>query len=476
MSHPRRALPSLAAAALLVTLAPSPGLGVLPAAPPQAGGAEHAVPLGSPQSCAVPGDTLRIDLASFWARAQAEDPFLRRYLELATAENEAGSAVRREWIPSGGLQGAGDYGQRLSPGEERVLGVGARGELRLLSQWRILDGDRGARAATADRRHLSVEAEGDVFRADLLAELASLYTEAVAARERTDLRQQHLARLDEIGQLVEARIQAGFESRWEEALLAESRLRARRLLQEALMTLEAAETEMALRTGVCPTTIPPGIRTAPPDTEMGASPGGVSVARDAPMGPDIRLGLSRTQEFEALAREEASRDRWSLDLVGILGPTRSRAFDDREFRTEYLVGMTLSWRPDLTGIRSRLAEAERARARAERAWTDGVRAEVERELTRLELAADRLRQTSRLLEAEREAAEVRLTGAVDRWVEGVDRWLDVVQAAERLTELEGDALAHRVEMAELTIRRHRLLGTLESLPGLLFSPSSTRDR
>ncbi len=470
MALPRTALSCAAVLTLIVSATANPTLVAQPAEHPEHTATDHvsAGPSSLLASCRAPGDTLRLPLPEFWTRAQAADPFLRQFRELAQAEEETRSAIRREWMPTGAVQGAGDYGQRLSPGEERVLGVGARGELRLLSQWRLLDGDRSARAATAGRRRLAVRAEEDVFRADLQADLARLYLEGVAARERISLRQRHLDRLEELGGLVQERALAGFESRWEEGLLAESLLRAGRLLQEARAEQDAAHWEMALRLDGCPARIPDGVRIPSEDPGSG-HPTGATLPRDGAPLPDMLPGIRRAETLESLAREEASRDRWSLELLGVVGPTRSRAFTDTEVRSEYLVGVALSWRPDLAGIRGRLAEAERARARAELAWADGVRGEVERELVQLEIELERLRETGLLLDREVEAAEGRVAGAAERWAEGVDRWLDVVQAAERLTELEVEALAHRVQVVQVVIRRHRLLGSLDLIPDLLFA-------
>ncbi|TVR64688.1 MAG: TolC family protein [Gemmatimonadales bacterium] len=440
--------------------------------------------LASGWDCFPGPDSMGVDLAGFWERAEAVDPAFQRFHEWAQAERAAAAAIRREWLPAASLQGVGDYGQRLSPGEERALGVGARGELRALAQWRILDGDRGARSATATHREGVVRAEEDVFRADVREELAGLYLETRTARKRVELREGQVERLDELGGYVEERARAGFESTWEEGLLNEARTRAHRHLVEARGELELAESQMALHMGSC--WAEAGGATAPEPSHQDRATGPAlpsatgsaapSDAGEAGTAPEVALGLRRAEALNFLAREEARRDRWSLDVLGIVGPNRSRAFDDGFIRHEYLVGLALSWRPDLAGIRDRLAEVERARARAERAWAQGIQAEVDRELVRLELDEALQEEVGRHLRTEMAAASARLDGALLRWTEGVDRWIDVLQAAERLTEVEAEALHQHLAVAELMVRQHRLRGTMERLPEALSLHSRTWSR
>ena len=412
-------------------------------------------------------------LRRFWERVEAVDPTFRHFGELTEAERATGAAIRREWLPLASLQGVGDYGQRLSPGEERVLGVGARGELRILAQWRLLDGDRGARAASSNHREGVVQAEEAVFRADVRAELARLYLEVVTAGKRVELRERQVERLENLGRRVEERARAGFESTWEEGLLDEGRTRAGRRLLEAHRDLDMAETEMALRMDGCDAMSEAAPEAEPSHPDGAAGSGASTRTQETEPAPEVVLGFRRAEALEFLAREEAHRDRWSLDVLGILGPNRSRAFDDGFVRNEYLVGLALSWRPDLAGIRGRLAEADQARARAERSWAQGIQAEVERELTRLELDQEHRAEVGRRLQAELDAAADRLDGALLRWTEGVDRWIDVLQAADRLTDLEVEVLEHHLAVADLIIRRHRLTGAMDLLPDALALHSST---
>jgi outer membrane protein TolC len=379
-----------------------------------------------------------VPLAWLWdAARRLERGYAAAEAEVA-AEEAYRSSVRREWSPQLWFDGMGNWGQRLSPSEERVLGVGPRGELRLMGAWTLLDGGRRWRGAAADLLGDAARLRGDAFDAAFRAHLARLYVDAALAEEAWQLHQDQRVTLDVLAHRVQRRLDAGVDVRWEGHLLGEALARSERFLAEADQMRAGARAELSALAGR-------EVRAAPIAPRAERPPEGTSD------NPSVRWALRAADARDALARVEADRNGWQLQLVGSTGPIRSRAFPDGPVRTEYLVGLAATWTPDLAGVRRQLGAAEQARARSMRAEAESERAALARELDRLGLELEHAAAREAGLHRELDQARRRLEAATARWEAGVDRWTEVIQAQERVleTSLLGLVLVREIALAHI---------------------------
>ena len=410
------------------------------------------------ETCAAPDSGVSILLAELWEFSREEDPGYRvseQQLRSAAAERDA---VQREWLPTLDLNLAGDHGQRTSPGEERVLGVGPRAELRLVGQWTLLDSSRRWRAYEAESREAAARQGARLFDVEHRAALARLYIEASVSESAIEIHQRHQDLLDDLLESVRLRVAAGVDTSWEQLLLEEAsaRIARRRAQVEGVHAGLVAELSELVGRCVRAAVIPPAAIAPDPPPVAGE-------VRRAETSPEI-LKLRRDADaIEARARVEASRQRWRLDLIGIAGPTRSRAFDPGPVEEEYLVGLSASWSPDLRGLRSRLSEAELARGRSVEAEAESQRVAVTRELARIEAGLAHSGSERERLSKEFESAQRRLDAALRRWSEGMDRWTEVMQAVERLQDVESMQLDWLRTTTLDLIRLHEARGTLEAI-------------
>jgi outer membrane protein TolC len=371
--------------------------------------------------------------------------------EEVLAEGAMSAAIRREWFPNFSVDGLGNWGHRLSPGEERALGVGPRGELRLTGAWTLLDRGRGARALEAELRGDEAELLGASFDIAYRAEVARLYVEAALAEDLLRLRKEHRALLTGLAEPIQRRRDAGVDLFWEGQLLDEALARSARRLAESEEALASARTELSTLTGRC--VIASSI------TPLAGRPEGWTGEN-----PDVRHLRGMAETRDALARVESSRDALQLQLLGITGPTRSRAFADGPVANEYLVGLSVNWTPDLAGIRRQHAAAERARARSLRATAESRRLAVERELGRIAIMLEHAGTRKALLDEELEQTQRALEIAIARWEAGVGRWPEVIRAQEQVeqTRTVQIELAHEIALA--AIRYGEARGNLAELP------------
>lgn len=401
--------------------------------------------------CVADSARVEFTLPELWAAARALEPGYAAIESDLGAEAALGSAIRREWLPQFTVDGLGNWGHRLSPGEERVLGAGPRGELRLVGTWTLLDRSRGARGAEAALRGEEARLRGEVYDIAYRAEVARLYVEAALAAEIRDLHEEQRAVLATLEAPVRRRLDAGLDVAWEGHLLEEALSRSARRLAEAEALSAGARAELSALVGRCAAVAP--IR---PQAGRPAGWGGDN--------PEVRHlhGMADTHEAQALV--EARRNDWQLQLLGTTGPTRSRAFADSPVMNEYLVGLNLSWTPDLSGIRRQSASAERARARSTRAVAESRRLQTERELGRLAASLEHGAAREALLEDELAQTRRALEISIARWEAGVGRWTDLIRAQEQVEQTRSLQIELARELALAAIRYGELRGNLEELP------------
>ena len=419
-----------------------------------------ALQAGPSPVCPAVHDAEPVSLAEAWERARTLEPGYRARTERVAAEEASRSAVTREWFPELAAEGLGNHGQRLSPGEERVLGVGPRGEFRLLGAWTLLDSSRGWRAREAEFRHEEARAAGELFSTEHRAAVARVYLEAGRAQAQRQLLVEQRGALDELAGLVEVRIREGVDPRWESYLLEEALARSDRLLSEAEQADRSARTELSTLVDEC---VRPGDR---PGAAL-AHPGDLRPGQMAGENPEADRLLREAAAQHALSRAVAGQDRFLFQLVGGVGPNYSRAFEGDRIRQEYLVGLSGSWRPDFFGIRRQEGAAESARARALEAEATSQRLQARRQAERLAEYWAHAEAREEDLERELAAAERRSELATLRWREGVGRWSEVIDARERLDELRIQKLGFRHETALALVELAAWTGRTDELPSWL---------
>jgi outer membrane protein TolC len=367
------------------------------------------------------------------------------------AESALRSAVRREWLPQISINGLGNWGHRLNPGEERVLGPGPRGEMRMVGAWTLLDRGRGARGLEAELRGEEALLRGEVFEVGHRAELARLYVEAALAEEVRGLREDQRAALAALAEVVRRRLEAGVDVAWEGHLLEEALARSARRVAEAEAAWAGTRAELSIVAGRCASATPILPRTGFPEGWSGEN-------------PDVRHLRGMAETRDALARVVSSRNEWQVQLLGITGPTRSRAFADGPVLNEYLVGLSLNWTPDLAGIRRQSAAAERARARSLRAAAESRQLQIERELDRLAATLEHAGAREALLAKELEQTRRARESAVARWEAGVGRWTDLIRAHDQVEQTRTLQIELMRETALAVIRYGEIRGNLDELP------------
>lgn len=395
-----------------------------------------------------------IRLSALWSEGAAREPgFHATALRVASGELRAAS-VRREALPTFSLEGLTNYGQRLSPGEERVLGVGPRSELRLVGRWTLLDPGRSGRGVGVDFEVSALRADEIALARSWQADRGMAFAEALWAEGRFHAIERTFQVLEALRNPVEQRVAAGVESRFDAQSLTDALARTARLLDEAIEAWAGARTELSLTVGRCVTTDRAGLDQALAGGELDAGfPDGPS--------PEIAALRARADALASQARAAANANRWHLSLVGSTGPTRSRAFSPDPIERESLIGLMGSLRLDPAGVYRTQREAGALEARALSAAADQREIEREREYVRLalELQSGEARST-RFAEETRESEQA-LEAAHLRWRAGVQSWEGVVQAAEQalnrqflLIDSERDLMVLQLRRLELGLPSH----------------------
>ncbi len=404
-----------------------------------------------------------IAVAELWSEGMRVDPGIRAGAARLEASEASRRALQRSLLPTFEVDGIFNQGQRTSPGEERVLGTGPRGELRVLGSWTLVDGARGTRTRGAAADVAASRADGHAYVLAWQAESARMWARAEAAERQVVELEAHLEQVAAFLPIVERRVGAGVEAPWEARLASEAVARAERRLAEALEARSTGRAELSSIVGAC---VRPGEAAglAPgggPPTAPGSPAGGADGA--GPRHPEVFRLLSLAEAEGARGRAAADVDRWSIALLASGGPTWSRAFDPGPAAYEALVGVAGRLRLDPAGVARQERRAADASARALREEADLARERIARELDAL-AAGDGERERRREsggLEAER--ARAALDAARLRWDAGVDGWAPVLQALERDLEARLALVLLEYDLLSARIRRAELLGSMDDL-------------
>lgn len=411
-----------------------------------------------PTACPVQDRTVpTLSLHEAWRAAEREEPGYRAAREDVEGWRSAQAAVAREWFPGLSFDALGDHGLRLSPGEERALGVGPRLEARLLAGWTVLDSDRGARADEAEQRSREATLAGEAFGVEHQAEVARVYLEAGSAERALQLAQQWREELGELAELVSRRVKAGVDREWESTLVEEALARAEAEVSRAEEAHGEAQRELAVLVGECVRAEWPGGKARFPAPER-------SVEAQARDNPEARRLRQEARAQEAGARAARREDRWRLDVVGGVGPNYSRAFEEDRLRQEYLVGVSGTWDLDLFGVRRQRAAERDAQARALEARAESQELLAARRAGAIRERWEHTEERARDVERQIESASRRIEIARLRWEEGVGPWTDVVDARERLDEARVERLTFQLESMLTLVEYAETVGQLDRLP------------
>jgi outer membrane protein TolC len=205
----------------------------------------------------------------------------------------------------------------------------------------------------------------------------------------------------------------------------------------------------------------PDIRVGMPVVPTLADPEGPARPLDPSLDPRVRHLRELAAAREAQARVAADADRWSLAVVGGVGPTRSRAFDPGPVEYEYLAGISGRLRLDLGGVQRMNRRAGEAEAQALRADAESLELTLARELAVVDAELERMGARGEALLEEAERADRSLEAARLRWEAGVDAWSQVMQALERRLDAATALMVWEGEVLDAWIRRGELDGTLD---------------
>jgi outer membrane protein TolC len=451
LSTPRALRP--AALLLLTPLLAGSVPGVVP--PP---GPAPTAPPGLLDACLLGETPEPVSLSQVWERGRALEPGFQAARDLEAAGEAARTAAVRSWIPAFEAEGLWNHGQRTSPGEERVLGVGPRGDLRLLGSWTLVDGSRGHRLREAGAEVAAARAAGVAFDVEWRGMAARSWGAAWVAERAAGLLRDHRTELDALGEVVDRRARAGVEADWEVRILQEARARAATRLAAAE---EVRSVRLAHLSGLVGACVRPDIRVGMPVVPTLADPEGPARPLDPSLDPRVRHLRELAAAREAQARVAADADRWSLAVVGGVGPTRSRAFDPGPVEYEYLAGISGRLRLDLGGVQRMNRRAGEAEAQALRADAESLELTLARELAVVDAELERMGARGEALLEEAERADRSLEAARLRWEAGVDAWSQVMQALERRLDAATALMVWEGEVLDAWIRRGELDGTLD---------------
>ncbi len=412
-------------------------------------------PSAASAECAEPAGTEPIlDLRAVFERSAEREPALAAERMRVEAAGQEVRAAARELAPELGVRAEGDLGQRARPGDERELGRSARGDATAVLSWDLIRSERGPARLEARRdRDAQIEAEGLRSHDHRLA-VAQVYVEAALAVEIESLVGDYRERVGELAEVVRRRSAEGVEDRYEIELVEDALARLDRVVADASSQRARALVELADWVGYCAQPEPLDLDEA---SRVQDARGEHAAARHA---------RAQAAAAEASASRIAREEAWRAGPLGAAGLYASPAFEG-SLQPEYYVGFFAEWRPDVGGIREARADAERLRAIAHREEAQSLELESERAQRRWEQARRRLSERRSARERERKRASRVLEIAELRWREGVGPWREVLDAVERLEEVELELVQLQRETALALIDLAEQAGRAEQLPSWL---------
>ncbi len=410
-------------------------------------------PSATPDPCAAGDPPVALNLATFWLDGAARDPGFRASALRLQAGDRSVSALRRERLPAFGVEGLSNYGQRVSPGEERVLGVGGRSELRMLATWTLFDGTRSHRIEGMRLETQALSAEASAQSAHWKEDQGRAFAEALHAEAQLSAVSEHLRVLEALLDPVRRRVSAGVESEFEARVLFDALAGTNRRLEAAEEARNVHRADLSLQVGRCVRPVAAGLDAAlQADDEDSLA---AQLIREQG-SPEVVALLFRADALHVRSRALSSTQGWQVALTGIVGPTRSRAFSPDRVESESLVGVFASIRLDPAGVGRLRAQAGEAEALALRAEAEHRALSLERERTRVTYELGGIQARVEQMRAEWREGLRALESATLRWNAGVGGWATVVQAAEQSLARQLLLLDGERDMTLLQLRKLNL--------------------
>ncbi len=407
-------------------------------------------------------------LASVWNWSIDNQPLYLAGQLLVEAEEDELTALRRSTLPELQVEAGGDYGQRVSPGEERARGVTSRGEIVARVNWTLVDSGRTSSQRALERARAEAISQQQARDLSFRAEVARMYVSAAAHAERAAILHsadqdfnaltnalrrrsaEGVAPTDELIRAEQAASRRAVEQRETDDADRSSRIKLALLADQA----DVRPKWLELRA--------PAVRDPHPNADHSAEP-----------ASPLLTSLEQAAERQRADAEHLRRaDQWRLDLTGQTGPYFSGALDDGR-KTEYFAGLRLTWTPDLAGVNRSRSSAQLRRAESLEAERASLAQEFEREARQLQ---EQLRQ----LEARRQAQARLLERTADRerteslrWREGVGDWSSLYSAREDLLNARLEELDWRLETALQLIDYAETTNRLDELPVWLGQQETT---
>ncbi|MFU8806799.1 MAG: TolC family protein, partial [Bradymonadaceae bacterium] len=399
-----------------------------------------------------------IALIDAWEAAEATAPRLDALASTRQALSLDIDVHRRERLPRLAVTLQGDVGQRARPGEERALGPGGRGDVGALIAWPLFESERRALGQYLESLGEEADQRERLERSHTRLEITASYIEAHASIEAVDhlfaTRQATRALVD----LVQARVEEQVEAPYALMVIEQRHGQLDRELRRATARRDRALLELSNLAGRC---------VSPAPLAQTPEPMSSSVVAET-------HSLLKAQHHQAAAlqaRAEAIRRAGLFDVtaLGVAGLYGSRVFENR-VQPDYYAGLTMTWRPDWTGIRRLQSQAEIHRGRALLEEVQATRQDLERELDALVLDFDELQALLTMIEAHATAARERQRVAQHRFEAGVETLTQLIEAHQALSELLATRLDHQAAMHILGLRVAATTDTWERLPGWLGQP------
>ncbi len=397
-----------------------------------------------------------LTIHQIWEEGRQQEPEFRAKQEMVAAEKSLSDALQLERRPSLSIEAEADGGQRVSPGEERALGVSARGNMRGVGSWTLFDGARSWRAREQTSRWEEAQAVGALFEHEYRMEVARVFVDAQIAEARLSSLEAEAVELNELAVVVAQRVDAGVDGTYEAQRMEEAIARSERLLSEAAHRKRRAIIELSDRTGRC---------VRPMELEMSSGEKTLE-AEEYGGSPRVEIFSRQAETLEATSESTARQDWVMVRLFGAAGLYASRAYDDL-WEPEYFAGAQGVWRPDLFGIRRTRAQADMHRAQASRAQAEAEERAIRRERASFQQIQREAQDRRREFVRESELVAKRVEVASQRWQQGVGTWMEAIEARERRIDVELDRLDFEREVAHSVVDYVDRSGQIDELSGWL---------
>ncbi len=403
-------------------------------------------------------DMAQDSLSSVWKWSIENEPaYGAEELRRKAAEISEQAVYRERW-PTFSVEAAGDYGQRVRPGEERDRGLAGRGDILARLEWTLVESSRGVRERAVALRRAGLVESGAARDVTFRAMVGRTYVEAAFELDRHTILGAHRDAFQGVADLAELRVREGVEPafalEWLEGRIKDLAV----VLKESGESRDLRLLQLGILSGRAVSPHPVFLK-----EEALANMIKAASRTDNPAVAALRL---EADAIRSEAEAAGVNGLWQVTAFGAAGPYFSEAFD-RSMEAEYFGGVRLTWSPDTASVRQSRALAERHRARALREDARSQSRKLERRIAEIERVADGFaNRTADLNEAVHRAA-VAVNGTRMRWEEGLGGWREWLDAKETLVNARLKELDWRHQCALLVVEYAEITNRMPDLPGWL---------